>query len=229
MNRDEKAFIRTVTVGGKEFRYTLILSSRRRRSASISRNEKGEFILRASPFFLAKDLDDFAVSAIPKLLSRSKKKAASPYSDGYLFLFGKRVHDEEYPLLPKEKKAAFLKKELEAYLKERFPFWLQKMGIQGPIAYEVKDLRSAYGIYHPKKRCITFASSLAHYSPRAIDSVITHELAHDFVRAHDDAFYARLLKAFPDYWECRKELIHQDYEGKNRLAEQPSDPKDPRP
>ena len=219
MKKDERTSIRTVAVNGTEFQYTLILSYKRRKSASMSRNEKGEFILRASPFFLTKDLDEFATSAIPKLLSRSKKKAASPYSDGYLFLFGKHVHDEEYPLLPKEKKAAFLKRELEGYLKERFPFWLEKMEIQGVLSYEVKDLRSAYGIYHPKKRFITFASSLAHYSPRAIDSVIAHELAHDFVRAHDDAFYARLLKAFPDYWECRKELIHQDYEGKNRLAE----------
>lgn len=191
-------------------------------------NEKGDFVLRASPFFLAKSLDDFAISAIPKLLARVKRKGLSPYSDGYLFLFGKRIHDEEYPLLPKEKKAAFLKKELMGYLRERFPFYVQKMGIEVSLSYEIKDLRSAYGIYHPKERRVTFASSLAHYSPRAIDSVIAHELTHYFVRAHDDAFYARLLDVFPDYWECRKELIHQDYEGKNRLAKQPGDPKDHR-
>lgn len=225
---EERTGQRTVAIDGKVYRYTLILSYKRRKSVSMTLNEKGEFVLRSSPFFSSKSLDDFAISAIPKLLARAKRKGPSPYDDGYLFLFGKRVHDEEYPLLPKEKKAAFLKKELMGYLKERFPLYVQKMGIGSPLCYEVKNLRSAYGIYHPKKGCITFASFLAHYSPRAIDSVIAHELTHYFVRAHDGAFYARLLDAFPDYWECRKELIHQDYEGKNRLAKQQGDPKDHR-
>lgn len=216
----EKRETRLIRIGEKDYRYLLIYSSKRRRGATLSLRKDGSFCLRA-PFGYSKDgLDDFVVKAVPRLLRRAakRKERKSPYGEGYLYLFGQKTINDAFYLLSKREQDGYLKEALTPYIASRLPALMKEVGNKEEVSFLVKPLKSAFGIFHKKKRIISFSSVLAHYSPRAIDSLIAHELTHDFVTSHGPSFYARLLKAFPEYWECRKELINQEYEGKDNLS-----------
>lgn len=217
----EKKEMRLVHVGEKDYQYLLIYSSKRKRGASLSLRKDSSFCLRA-PFGYSKEsLDDFVSKAIPRLLHRAdkRKERKAPYGEGYLYLFGQKTANNTFYLLPKKEQDRYLKEALTPYIASRLPTIMKEVGNKESVSFLVKPLRSAYGIFHKKKRVITFSTVLAFYSSRAIDSVIAHELTHDFVISHSPSFYARLLKAFPAYWECRKELINQEYEGKDIIEE----------
>lgn len=218
----EKAFQRTIIIEGIPYSYIHILSSSRHRSFSLSFDQEGNLLLRTPFRYSEASLQSFLLISIPKLVKKkkAKEKSENPLQDGYLFLFGKRQVNKEFSLLAKLDRERFLEKELLAYLRFSFPKWEKKIGNSQELHYDVKDLKTAYGIFHPKTRLISFSSVLAHYHPHIIDSVIAHELTHDFVRGHGKAFYVRLLNVFPDYYECRKALIHHDFEGKNHFKKQ---------
>lgn len=208
-------------MAGVRYEYLLIYTSKRRGSASLSLKKDGSFEMRASFRYRENELDSFVVKSIPKLLKKKEKKEINqPIGDGYIYLFGEKKPSGIYDSLDENGKRDYLKGLLSDYISSRIGYWMEEMGNKKPISFKVKELKSAYGIYHPRKREISFALTLVHYRPRAIDSVIAHELTHDFISNHGRRFYAKLLAAFPDYLECRKELIHRDYEGKNRLKKQ---------
>lgn len=217
----EKREMRLVHVGEKDYRYLLVYSSKRKRGASLSLRKDGSFYLRAPFGYSQESLDDFVSKAIPHLLHRAdkRKERKAPYGEGYLYLFGQKTINDTFYFLPKKEQDEYLKEALAPYIASRLPIIMEAVGNKEGVTFLIKPLRSAYGIFHKKKRSISFSTVLAFYSPRAIDSVIAHELTHDFVISHGPAFYARLLKAFPAYWECRKELINQEYEGKDIIKE----------
>ncbi len=218
----EKRESRSVSVDGIRYDYLLIYTSKRRGSASLSLKKDGSFEVRASFRYKEDELDSFVAKSIPKLLKKKKRKEDNqPIGDGYIYLFGNKIPSDEYDSLDEDGKRKYLTAKLSDYISSRIGYWMERVGNKKPISFKIKGLKSAYGIYHPRKREISFALTLVHYRPRTIDSVIAHELTHDFINNHGRRFYAKLLAAFPDYPECRKELIQRDYEGKNRLKKQP--------
>lgn len=215
----EKTFRKSIEIDGVSYPYIHVLSSARHRSISLSFDKEGNLVLRTPLRYREEVLFSFLKNSIPKLYKKKEKKEKSenPMQDGYLFLFGKRNVNQEFSLLPQKEKEKFLRKALTSYLSLAFPKWIEIVGNKEELHFEVRNLKTAYGIFHPKTRLITFSSVLAYYAPHIIDSVIAHELTHDFVRGHDKRFYDKLLSVFPDYYECRKALIHHDFEGKNHL------------
>lgn len=215
----EKSFQRKIEIDGVSYPYIHVLSNARHRSISLAFDKDGRLVLRTPIRYHEEAVSSFLKNSIPKLLQKKEKKEKSenPMQDGYLFLFGKRNVNAEYSLLPQKEKEKFLKKELTSYLRSSFPKWIEIVGNKEELHFEVRELKTAYGVFHPKTRLVTFSSVLAYYAPHIIDSVIAHELTHDFVRGHDKRFYDRLLSVFPDYDDCRKALIHHDFEGKNHF------------
>ena len=57
-----------------------------------------------------------------------------------------------------------------------------------------------------KTHTLTFQLSLVHYSKEIIDSVIYHELAHDFYFDHSANFYKLLLSYCPNYFKLKAKL-----------------------
>ena len=58
---------------------------------------------------------------------------------------------------------------------------------------------------------ITFSLELIHFSPEIIDSVIIHELAHDFYRDHSIRFYNVVYQYCPNYDSLRNKMVKGEF------------------
>lgn len=207
----------SLLINNERYLYELHRGERRRSSLSIAIKDDGVFLVRASMYLPLSIIENYLIKAIPKL---NKRKAfnALPYEDPYIYLFGEHFYMPSFFSLSLKEKNKFLKSKLEPYISARFMPYINIVGNKKEgLSFEIKPLKSAYGIFHYKNRKISFSCSLVHYAPHIIDSVIAHELVHDFVHSHSQSFYDRLLVAFPDYYQCRKALINHDYGGKDYL------------
>ncbi|MCI2111400.1 MAG: M48 family metallopeptidase [Bacilli bacterium] len=145
----------------------------------------------------------------PKL---KRKLEFEPSESGdEVYLFGVKNTIGGYGVLDEKKKAGFLKGKLLSYIKEREPFYEKAMGIERPYELKVRSMRSRYGVNSRSNHRLTFALELVHYDPKIIDSVIVHELAHDFERNHQKAFYEIVFRFCPDYKRLYTNLRKHDY------------------
>lgn len=71
---------------------------------------------------------------------------------------------------------------------------------------KIKNMKSAWGICHPKKRYITFNKALYFKPLKAAEYVFVHEYAHFLYPDHGKNFYAKISSVMPDYKE-RKKLL----------------------
>ena len=127
-----------------------------------------------------------------------------------LLLFGKREKVPGLSLMADGSKERYLERRLREYLSQAVPLWAGKMGTKGERAIKIGPYRSQFGSNNARDGSLSFALSLVHYPEHVIDSVVAHELAHDFRRDHGPLFYKKLLAHFPDYWECRRRLLKRD-------------------
>ena len=80
------------------------------------------------------------------------------------------------------------------------------MGIEKPYKIRVKDTCRQYGSNSKRTHSLSFQTSLIHYSLDIIDTVVVHELAHEFERNHQKAFYNVVYNFFPNYKELQRKL-----------------------
>ena len=154
--------------------------------------------------------------AIRKLNARSQKKKINDFitSEG-VYLLGEyqkfnNDHFEfmgsNYIYLNKEQLYKRLKAPFEIILKNRVAYYSKIMNVTTHYDVRVKSVKTIYGSNSYATKTLTFNSVLIHYSVDIIDSVVVHELAHDFVRNHSSKFYDVVLKTMPDYYLRDKKL-----------------------
>ena len=86
------------------------------------------------------------------------------------------------------------------------------MGIPEPYKVKVKTTERQFGSNSKRTHTLSFQLDLVHYSPEIIESVVIHELAHEFERNHGKNFYNIVYKFCPKYKELQRKLkkgIHQ--------------------
>lgn len=71
-----------------------------------------------------------------------------------------------------------------------------------------KEMKSAWGICHPKRGYITLNTRLAQYDRKAVEYVIMHEFVHLIHPNHQKGFHNEMKVLMPDYNE-RKKLLKQ--------------------
>ena len=98
-----------------------------------------------------------------------------------------------------------LKQEAKEYLPKRTEYWAQIMGLS-PTAVRITSAKTRFGSCSPKNR-ICYSWRVMAYSPKAVDYVIVHELAHILQKNHSAKFYAVVEKYLPD-WKERKQELH---------------------
>lgn len=155
---------------------------------------------------------------IEKFLSRIKinKKINfnKPLDDDYVYIYGKK-----YPILngiletpyfkAKINKDNFYKviqKYFKLYCQSRIDYFRPIMNISSIYKASVKLTKTRYGSNSLKTKKINLNTYLIHFNHDIIDSVIIHELAHDFERNHSSNFYNIIYKYCKDYDQLDRKL-----------------------
>lgn len=77
----------------------------------------------------------------------------------------------------------------------------------------IRDMRTRLGTNSKKTKTITIALNMFHFNMDIIDSVIVHELAHDYYFDHSDKFYKVVYKYCPNYPKLRKHILRGEFNG----------------
>lgn len=94
----------------------------------------------------------------------------------------------------------FLRKNLEAYILEKFDFYCNLLSeyFEKP-KIKFSYLKGKWGVCYTKKKEVGFSYKLIHTSKEFVDYVILHELAHLVHPNHSKHFYYFIEKYMPNY------------------------------
>ena len=154
------------------------------------------------------------------LIEKSKSTIKDPFKEDGVYFLGNFIRNSDglvnvfNKFVPYKDKKIFyklIKKDVYKFFNDRLNYYKQVMNIKTNYSLHIKDVSSIYGSNSKKTSSITLNISLIHHSIGEIDSVIVHELAHDRVRNHSNAFYNEILKYFPDYFERDKKLRRGEF------------------
>lgn len=117
----------------------------------------------------------------------------------FLYVFYRQEEQEQ--LVPKiqEYFLDLLKNTLESYLKK----YSESLNLF-PSKFQIKTMKSAWGIYHTKGNDISFNSLLLSQTEEFIEYVVVHELCHLRYPNHQKEFWNLVASQIPNYREIRK-------------------------
>ncbi len=152
---------------------------------------------------ILKGLDKFADKLIVQF-----EKMNSNYSFDYdfVYLLGEQVSLKSLNIENMRELHEFLQKNAEIYIKELVRKNEEIMGISEPYKVKIKPTERQFGSNSKRTHTLSFQIDLIHYSKEIIESVVVHELAHDFERNHGKNFYNIIYKYCPNYKELQKKL-----------------------
>ncbi|MBQ9457872.1 MAG: DUF45 domain-containing protein [Bacilli bacterium] len=189
--------------------YEGTITRKRMRSLTLRVDPKKKTLRVSAPYLTSdKTIDDFVSKHLGHLLERVTSLEEPQDQEG-IYVLGKK---ETIEFENEAEKIAYLKKIGKAYLQERVPYFEALMGIAKPYRFSVKQMTSRYGSNSRQTHRLAFAASLFHYAPATIDSVIVHELAHEFHRDHSKKFYEVVYRYCPDYKTLHAKLRKHRYE-----------------
>ena len=152
---------------------------------------------------IVKGLDKFA----EKLLKQySNSHSNYSFEDDYVFLLGEQVSLKSLNIENLQDLQRFLRKKAEIFISELVKKHEEIMGISKPYKVSVKNTVRQYGSNSKRTHALSFQIDLIHYSPEIIETVVIHELAHEFERNHSKNFYNIVYKYCPRYKELQKKL-----------------------
>ncbi len=177
--------------------------------------EHSSFLYRVPYQLSSNEAKERFHSLLEKYLSSlGNEKNLRPYHGDRVYLFGEEVLITGWSLMSDKARFLFLKEKLHHYLEEKLPYWEQEFQSKNH-PFEINYYPSYYGQNRGKGNLLRFSIMLVHYHPRIIDSVIAHEITHDFISNHSKDFYSLLLTHFPDYSLRDHELRTNQYKGEN--------------
>lgn len=190
------------------FTYNIVIDDVNYEIEVVRKNQKGLYLkykdgeLKVSaPLFLSKEkIISFIESNAYKLVNRCKRKRRfiePPIGDDYIFIFGEKENID---------KNIDYKKILYEYLQYSVRHYEKEMGIKIPYNIKIRKMKTRYASNSLKTHSLTFQMNLIHYSKEIIDSIVVHELAHEFYRNHQKRFYQCVEKYFPNYKEVNLKL-----------------------
>ena len=152
---------------------------------------------------IIKGLDKFADKLIVQF-----EKMNSNYSFDYdfVYLLGEQVSLKSLNIENMQDLHDFMQKNAEIYIKELVRKNEEIMGILEPYKIKIKPTERQFGSNSKRTHTLSFQIDLIHYSKEIIESVVVHELAHDFERNHGKNFYNIIYKYCPNYKELQKKL-----------------------
>lgn len=175
------------------------------------RFKDGQFFVSGNKLMSDRQIAKWLSKYAPRLLKKVSKETEPSYSfkEHWLYLFGEKIDLDEK--INENNIDKYLKKGLLNYLVESVRIYENKMGITKPYKIGVRKMKTRFGSNSLKTHSLSFQLDLVHFSKEIIDSVVVHELAHEFYRNHSKSFYDCVYKYCPNYWELKKKLRRRIY------------------
>ena len=128
------------------------------------------------------------------------------FEEDYVYLLGEKYSLKELNIYSLDELHLYLRKRALEVLMMEVEKYQQIMDISKPYKVRITDTTRQYGSNSKKTHSLSFQTSLIHYSIEIIDTVVVHELAHEFERNHQDSFYEIVYKYCPNYKALQKKL-----------------------
>ena len=128
------------------------------------------------------------------------------FENDFVYLLGEQISLKKLNIENLEDLQGFLKKNAEISIKNLVRKHEEIMGISNPYKVVVKNTVRQFGSNSKKTHTLSFQIDLVHYSEEIIETVVIHELAHEFERNHSKNFYNIVYKYCPRYKELQKKL-----------------------
>lgn len=97
------------------------------------------------------------------------------------------------------------RRELATQLDVLVSAWEARLGIK-VAEVRIRQMRTRWGSCNARARRICLNLDLIRKSPRCLEYVLVHELAHFFERRHSQRFYGLMDELLPEWRACRAEL-----------------------
>ena len=142
-----------------------------------------------------------------KLLEQYNKTIKN-YSleEGYVYLLGVKTPLNNINVKNERELQDYLKNFAFDVITKEVRNYESIMGIDIPYKVTIKDTKRQYGSNSKKTHTLSFQKSLIHYSLPIIDTVVVHELAHEFERNHQKGFYDIVYTYSPSYKTLQRKL-----------------------
>lgn len=128
------------------------------------------------------------------------------FENDFVYLLGEQVSLKSLNIENLQDLHHFLRKKAGIFIPELVKKHEEIMGISKPYKVAVRNTVRQFGSNSKHTRTLSFQINLIHYSPEIIETVVIHELAHEFERNHSKNFYNIVYKYCPRYKELQKKL-----------------------
>ena len=171
------------------------------------RFKDGEFYVSAPYGFgkgtISKGLDKFAEKLI---IQYTNTHSNYSFENDFVYQLGEKVSLKSLNIENSNDLQVFLKKNAEKTITSLVRKNEEIMGIFDSYKVSIRDTVRQYGSNSKRTHSLSFQLSLIHYSEEIIETVVIHELAHEFERNHSKNFYNIVYKYCPRYKELQKKL-----------------------
>ena len=152
---------------------------------------------------IIKGLDHFADKLV---LQFEKSHSNFSFENDFVYILGEQYSLKELSIENSRELQAFLQEKAMILITELVRKNEQIMGINTPYKVKIKPTERQFGSNSKRTHSLSFQIDLIHYSSEIVESVIIHELAHEFERNHGKNFYNIVYKYCPNYKELQRKL-----------------------
>ena len=190
----------------KNKEYVVHVTCKRQRNIYYRYKEDGFYV--SAPYLVSKKtivqgLDKFA----EKIIAQYENSHSNfSFENDYFYFFGEKILLSEKNIKNPQELQEFLQKNGTFLISELVRKYERIMGVSEPYKVRVRDTERQYGSNSKRTHTLSFQTGLIHYSPEIIETVVVHELAHDFERNHGKNFYNIVYSFCPNYKAEQKKL-----------------------
>lgn len=128
------------------------------------------------------------------------------FENDFIYLLGEKYSVKNLNIENSQDLQVFLKKNAGITIEKLVRKHEKIMGISEPYRVTVKNTVRQFGSNSKRTHSLSFQIDLIHFSEEIIETVVIHELAHEFERNHGKNFYNIVYKYCPRYKELQKKL-----------------------
>jgi len=221
---------RRAVIDGREIRYELHLSPRRRKSIALIVNERQQLRVLAPKRTSLKDIDAFlhrraqwiqerlAAPTLPRLRDQLRPGGTLPllgadipvhagpvHTDGEPFRFdGQRFFVDNNQVNHVEAAERWFREYARRDFSERVDSWGERIGVT-PTRIQIRDQKTRWGSASAKGT-LSFNWRLVFARPEIVDYVVVHEICHLIRLDHSPAYWALVESHLHDYRQRRQTL-----------------------